>query len=125
MIPSGTIKKQWDEYSSYSINKVFYLILSIGLILLLLSCSKGDKNYDNCLDVQLGMNQKEVKQIMGEPKNTRISPGFPKYKHKVHIYSYSAPVLASDGIYIIFDIKTKKVIGVICSESERDKKWTE
>lgn len=95
-----------------NIMKRILLFITLGILLCILMIApkvyRTLKNVQNSKEIKLGMEKKEVLNIMGEPDGRRIS-----YFDEVDsLYFYQPPFGASSGIEIIFgrDEKVSKVL---------------
>ena len=69
---------------------------------------RSKRNVQNSEGVEVGMNVKEVLQIMGEPDSIYTS----YYNDEDFVYYYVPPIMASDGIEIHINDSTKRVRAV-------------
>jgi hypothetical protein len=82
------------------------------IILFIASCGSPERiNYNNCLEIEIGMEVDSVIKIMGSPDTILKTSN-----KEVYTMYYKPPLLASAGIDIIISEKTEKVIQIICSE---------
>ncbi len=91
---------------SYRRNRKIILFVLIGLVgmffvltLLTPSAFKARKNVKNVKAIEIGMSKEAVIEIMGKPKNKRLS-----FLNSIDsMYYYEPPFGSSEGIHIQFD----------------------
>lgn len=86
------------------------VVILLFTFLFLTSCDNtGRENYENSKRIEIGMDEKQVVEIMGKPVSIRDSVGHLFVEPTVKLYYYTPPYLHffSDGISIGFDINDK------------------
>ncbi len=88
------------------------VLLIIVFCIILFSCGrnadKARENFKNLTKVSLGMPERDVVKIMGEPKEKDVSP----YTNMNYRFIYDSPPGMSDHIIIIFSMKDSLVVGI-------------
>lgn len=95
----------------------FFLISSIILIL---SCKrKNHLNYENCQKLLIGMDEKQLLEIMGPPGRIILHDGsapYPeKYSEITTLLYFNPPLMAGDN-EIVLENKAKSIIRIHCSD---------
>ena len=94
------------SFINYRRNRIILVSVLTGLVgmfliltLLTPSAFKARKNVENIKSIQIGMSKAQAVEIMGKPKNKRLS-----FLNSIDsMYYYEPPFGASEGICIQFD----------------------